>query len=89
MATGPRFKAIYYPNSAFGGWEFRATSNGIIVNVQAKAPLTNYYRTLRVVSRETWNEFAKENLYDPAESGDPSIISRFSNPNYQEYEDYY
>ncbi len=31
-----KFKTIYEPGALFGGWAFRATSNGEIVHLQTK-----------------------------------------------------
>lgn len=78
--TGARFKEIYRPGCFYlGGAMFRATSNGITVNIQRKADRSNTFKTMRRVNQEEWDIFFDKNqLSEPAFRDRAGIIASFA-----------
>ncbi len=78
--TGARFKEIYRPGCFYyGGAMFRATSNGLTVNIQRRADRSNTFKTMRSVTQEEWDIFFDENqLSEPAFRDRAGIIASFA-----------
>ncbi|UUC20532.1 hypothetical protein NOV18_08645 [Pseudomonas asiatica] len=78
--TSARFKEIYRPGCFYyGGAMFRATSNGITVNIQRKADGSNTFKTMRRVTQEEWDIFFDKNhLSEPAFRDRSGIIAGYA-----------
>lgn len=73
------FKEVYSPGSSFGGWTYRATSNGVDVRIQKKSPSSVTWRTSGSMTINAWTTFANEKgLFNPC-MDDPAPISVLSN----------
>ncbi len=69
-------KQIKSFNAAFGGYQYRVTSNGETVNYQEMSPRASSYRTRASESVDAFNKFAdKVGLYD-SNSDNPAVIAR-------------
>jgi len=58
----PRMQVIRTFNTALGGYEYRATGNEKVVNLQEKSSGSSKWRTMRTVSRETWTDTEMKDL---------------------------
>jgi hypothetical protein len=72
------FKTIYSPHSAFGGINYRATSNGELVHIQARGPAAASFSTKRTVTKKTWDAFVSRNGLDNPYNDNPSFIAHFA-----------
>lgn len=73
-----RFDVIYEPGVAFGGWQFRATSNGEIVNLQQMSPDESKYKIVARISKSQWDRFVETvDLFSPSNRSNPGLISDY------------
>lgn len=55
-----QFKTIKSYISLYGGWAFRATSNGEVVHLQQRSPMSSYFRTAAKMSFDDFEEWAEK-----------------------------
>ena len=73
-------KTVYYPGSAYGGWEYRVTSDGVKVRVQECAPGRSTFKTKRILTPLQWALF-KDRHFN-AYNNNPAWLSRLCNEEY-------
>ena len=83
-----KFKTIYDPNAAFGGWEYKAVSDGEVVKIMERSPSASRFIAKQQLSPEQWDGFVNRNgLDDPYENmTNPAIISRLAQIGLYRYE---
>jgi len=70
-------KTIYNPNTAFGGYEYRVTSDGTTVNVQERKSGSVKFKTKRVLTTSEWHAIKEENF--DSYNNNPAVLSRLAN----------
>ena len=71
------FKTVTKFNSAFGGYEYRVTSDGKTVNYQERTPTSGTFRTVKRETRQEFDDFANEvGLYCENYDNPATIASR-------------
>jgi hypothetical protein len=74
------FRIIYTPGTAYGGYSYRATSNGETVHIQERSPSSGSYRTKLKLTTEEWEEYVERNgLDDPYRNTNPAPIAYLAN----------
>lgn len=77
--TGSGFRTIYQPACHYYDDLYRATSNGVVVNLQCCKDRASSFRTLRTVTQEAWDAFFWENrLFYPVIKDYVSILAKFA-----------
>jgi hypothetical protein len=67
---------IYSPNSAFGGYEYRAIEVEGKVMIQERGPNSNSFKTKRSMSYAGWNKFATDFDISNPYCDNPAHISK-------------
>lgn len=67
-------KTIYSPNSAYGGYEYRVTSDGKIVRIQERKGGCAAFKTKRTLTPAQWEQIRDDNF--DAYTNDPAVLSR-------------
>jgi nucleoid-associated protein YgaU len=70
-------KTIYSPNTAFGGYEYRVTSDETTVNVQERKSESVKFKTKRVLTMREWHAIKEQNF--DSYNNNPAVLSRLAN----------
>lgn len=74
-----RFRHLYDPQCAFGGYSYEATTDGEVVHIKVRTPRSNSFKIVKRISRERWDAYAdKYGLNDPYYWNDPAPIARLA-----------
>ena len=73
-----KFKTIYSPNSSFNGTAFRATSDGLRVNIQRRNLGIASFATAGIITKSQFDEWATRCDVFDAYNDNPCYIARLA-----------